>query len=177
MGMAICGGLTYDSFQASIELGWEKGMSQNDFKFIPLRGMSWDDLSKWVLQSSPEHFEFVNSVSGALYSLFRGSLPDARFDDGIVAFSWSERDRLFSLKMKVCSANKKEVDVEWQVRDQEGIVLEEGFVNNSYWLPTNLVRDFSFHWSVANEYHLLALRLGMAIFIIAALFAGLLIVS
>lgn len=152
-------------------------MLQNDFKFIPLRGMSWDDLSKWILQSSPEHFEFVNSVSGALYSLFRGSLPDACLDDRVVTFSWSERDRLFSLKMKVCPVNKKEVDIEWQVRDQEGIVLDGGSVNNSYWLPTNLVRDFSFHWCVANEYHLFMFQLGVAIFIVAALFAGLVIVS
>lgn len=152
-------------------------MKRDDFKFIPLRGMSWDDLLKWVRQSSPKHFEFIDSVSGTLYSLFGGTLPHVQVSDKVVTFVWDERNRHFLLRMRVCPAHGSLVDLEWEIRDQDKNVISSGTSDASPWLPSELIGEFSFHWSVANELHMLVLQLGLAAFIVVAIFIGLVFVG
>jgi hypothetical protein len=152
-------------------------MKRDDFKFVPLRGMGWDDLLKWVRQNSPKQVEFIDTISGPLHSLFDRRLPHAFFEDKTVTFIWSERNRQFRLKLKACLVHSDLSDVKWEVYGQDGELITEGSAVDAPWLPSKLVDDFSFHWCVANEQHMLIFQLTLALLILVTIFTGLAFVN
>jgi hypothetical protein len=151
-------------------------MSQ--FRFVPLRGMCWSDFLFWVDQCAPECYNFLNSVSGSLCSIFSKELPHALIEGEndsrpVVKLVWHREGVTFSLLVRSSLTTKNSVDIEWIVSDKKGANVALGCSNRSAWLPFPLINDFVFYWAKADEGRQMMLQISFATFVIFSILASL----
>lgn len=148
-------------------------MERDCFDFVPLRGMKWEDLLKWILQSAPECWTFVHSVSGAFNGLFSGQLPTASLDERYVIFTWHLPNRTFIVKMKHHLVQSKCVNIEWSVLDRKSSLIAEGRSESAYWLPLELEKSFISNIHATREFESAVFHLAVAAIITTTIFVGL----
>ena len=148
-------------------------MQQDCFDFVPIKGMKWEDLLKWVLQSLPECWIFVNSVSGVLNGMFSGRLPTASLHENTVTFTWQLSSRIFVLKLTPHLVQRTCVNVEWSVLDSQFFFLASGTSTGAFWLPLELEKRFISNIQYSDENEGMMFQLTMVVVITTAILAGL----